>query len=267
MRETAAFAISVTCEVKGVLHGVVHFKSVIQRAIVWSNCMCIPSEARKMQKKRKESDGGKREKNTERRAGGEYTSTHPWGPLERCWNPDRVSIRVHDGQSARLRALEAEACARCTTPGHFSLFCSLWFWNKPSFRGTPWAPSGKVNSPGGTDTGHYGQPQRDNIDILMDKLFQWCNRLTISLNTSVFEFPFKLHAIISTEDSCPLKLSVCKFSFIPDVMKREQGVICNFWLRTKLTFFFVSLLLTYLDPSVKSSTPEPWKSPFSNWPV
>lgn len=163
--------------------------------------------------------------------------THPWGPPGRCWNPDRVSSRVHDSQSARLRALEAEACARCTTPGHFSLFCSLWFWNKPSFRGTPWAPSGKVNSPGGTDTEHYNQPQRDNTDILMDKLFQWYNRLTISLNTSIFEFSFKLHAIVSTKDSCALKLSMCKFSFVPDVVKRERGVICNFRLRTKRTYF------------------------------
>ncbi|KAK0150686.1 hypothetical protein N1851_008198 [Merluccius polli] len=41
------------------------------------------------------------------------------------------------GYSAKLRALNAEAWARCTTPGHFSLFWSLWFLNRPSLRGTP----------------------------------------------------------------------------------------------------------------------------------
>lgn len=212
--------------------------------------------------KRKESECGKRGEDAERRAGGAYTSTHPWGPPGRCWN---LISRLHDSQSARLRALEAEACARCTTPGHFSLFCSLWFWNKPSFRGTPWAPSAKVNSPGGTDTGHYDQPQRGDIDFVMDKLFQRCNRLTISLNTSIFEFSFKLHAVVTTEDSRALKLSMGKLPFIPDMVKREQGVICDTWPGTEL--LFVSLLLTHLDPSVKNSTPEPWKSPFSNWPV
>lgn len=34
-----------------------------------------------------------------------------------------------------------------------------------------------------------------------------------------------------------------------------------------MLFFSLTFLLTHLDPSVKKSTPEPWKSPFSNWPV
>lgn len=127
--------------------------------LVRSNCMCVPSHCEDYTRKMKVMENhdvmemrGWRHREA---LGGEYTSTHPWGPPGRCWHP---TFRVQDGQRARLRALEAEACARCTAPGHFSLLCSLWFWNKPSFRGTPWAPSGKVNSPGGTDTGYYDQP-------------------------------------------------------------------------------------------------------------
>lgn len=133
-----------TCEVKGGLHGVVHFKSVKLKSIVQTACASKPLWSLRC---RERKIWWKREKDTERRVGGKSTSTHPWGPPEKCWNSDCVSSRVHYNQSARLRALEAEACARCTTPGHFSLFWSLWFWNKPSFRGTPWAPSEKVNSP------------------------------------------------------------------------------------------------------------------------
>lgn len=98
----------------------------------------------------------KKERHREKSARGvyKYTSLRPsWKVLD----PWPCPLQGCDSQSARLRALVAEACARCTTPGHFSLFCSLWFWNKPSFRGTPWAPSGKVNSPGGKDA-HYDQP-------------------------------------------------------------------------------------------------------------
>lgn len=36
-----------------------------------------------------------------------------------------LSFVVQGFQNARLCAVEAEACARCTTPGHFSLFWSL----------------------------------------------------------------------------------------------------------------------------------------------
>lgn len=135
---------------------------------------------------------------------------------------------VWGSHSARLWALEAEAWARCTTPGHFSLFCSLWFWNKPSFRGAPWVPSGNVNSPADTDTLDYNQPQAHNIDIPIDLLLERCYALTISLNTAIFEFSFELHAIESTKDSWTLKLSVSKFSFIPVMTKKcDQVVFCN----------------------------------------
>lgn len=98
-----------------------------------------------------------------------------------------------------------------------------------------------------------------------DKSFQRCDRLTISLDTSIFELSFKPHAIIPTEDARALELSVRKFPLIPDTAEKEQRVTFLWRLRTKP--LSDSPRLTHLDPSVKNSTPEPWKSPFSNWPA
>lgn len=182
--------------------------------------------------------GRKESGDKQRRAGGEDVSTAPWGPSGRCWNPVCVSTRHHESQRTRLRALEAEACACCTTPEHFSLFCSLWFWKKPSFRGTPWDPSGKVSSPGDADTAHYDQPHMILLTICPYGKTDPYSKLTITFYTSIFEFSFKLHAIIPTEDAGTMKLSMRKFSFIPDDVKTEQCVICSFWLRAKGQFLF-----------------------------
>ena len=62
----------------------------------------------------------------------------------------------------------------------------------------------------------------------MEHFFQLCNILTTSLNTPVFEFSFKLHAIVSAKDACTLELSVSEFSFVPDVVVgRDRGGGCH----------------------------------------
>lgn len=83
--------------------------------------------------------------------------------------------------------------------------------------------------------GRHDQLHTDVIDIPMDKLVQRCDRLTISLDTSIFELSFKPHAVISTEDARALKLSVRKFPFIPETAER-QGVTFISRLRTTLLF-------------------------------
>lgn len=151
--------------ISSVLRSTVHFYLVIQKAIVPSNSMCSPSYCKKLNitikylKKTPETTHRDKCRRTVQRRS-------LWCSPRRCYNPDPVSLRVHGGQSVRPRAFVAEACARCTTPAHFSLFWSLWFWNKPSLRGTPWAPSGKVRSPDGTSRTFYNRPQRDNTDTM-----------------------------------------------------------------------------------------------------
>lgn len=85
---------------------------------------------------------------------------------------------------------------------------------------------------------------------------------TVTLDASIFKLPLELHAVVAAENASALELSVGKFPLVPGMVGGEALVKLSSRLGVKL----FSFCLTNLDPSVKKSTPEPWNSPFSNWP-
>lgn len=78
-------------------------------------------------------------------------------------------------------------------------------------------------------------------------------RLWILLQISSHRILWRFHYLETSHARIPLRTW------------HEDGTNqCYFYTDTEEIFTFPD---TDLDPSVKKSTPEPWKSPFSNWPL
>lgn len=147
----------------------------------------------------------KRERDTRRRAGGEYTHIPEalWeGAGSLTVSPSgAIMVKVPEYERWRLRPAHVEPL-----PDTSLSSAACGFETSPRFVGHHELHPGKSIALEAQTQNTMTSTRETYIDILVGKLFQW--QLTISLNTSVFELPFKLHAVVSIEDPCALKLSV-----------------------------------------------------------
>lgn len=166
---------------------------------------------------KKNSHGKRGDEDIERRAGETYSSTIPDALSDGAGTLSvTVSFRVVKAPGCEHWRLKPVHAAPLLDTFLSSAACgfetSLHFVEHHEFH------LGKSVALEGQTEDAMTLSQRENTDILMD-------RLTIAFNTPVFEFPFKLHAIISTEDTRAMKFSVCKFAFVSETVKAQHEFI------------------------------------------
>lgn len=173
---------------------------------------------------KKKSHGKRRDEDIERRAGETYSSTIPDALSDGVGTLSAiVSFRVVKAPGCEHWRLKPVHAAPLLDTFLSSAACgfetSLHFVEHHEFH------LGKSVALEGQTEDAKTLSQRENTDILMDRLFQCCKTLTIAFNTPIFEFPFKLHAVISTEDTRAMKFSVCKFAFVSEMVKVKHEFI------------------------------------------
>lgn len=106
------------------------------------------------------------------------------------------------------------------TAGHFSRRSSLLFSKKPSLRGTPWEPSGKVRRPeeGKKGLGVKGQTAPTGArgtewEMLDRAMLSWA--LTEAIHTPAFELALKSHVVAAGEDADAVELALHKLPLVP----------------------------------------------------
>lgn len=119
--------------------------------------------------------------------------------------------------------------------GHFSRRNSLLFSKKPSLRGTPWEPSGKVKRPEeeregregageqGAAPSRAGGPEQEVLDGVTpgwSRRGLWlpaprCWALTQAIHTPAFELALEGHVVAASEDAHAVELALHKLPLVP----------------------------------------------------
>lgn len=206
---------------------------------------------------RREQGGGGNRRGVHRGVSEGLRRTHPWGPvrkvLEPWWCLPTLQAVKAPGCERWMPRPERAAPPRHTSPS--SAACG-------SGTGPHYAERRELHPGKSADLERERERERDKwaFTAKVSWYSWWQNWPTVTLNTSIFKFPLELHPIVAAENSSALELSVVKLTLVPGVVGEEAAVIGSYGLEVK------EFVFTNLDPSVKKSTPEPWKSPFSNWP-
>lgn len=186
---------------------------------------------------------------SKRRAGGppsSATSLLLGSGASQCpvWgSPLRQERGVGYRHAIRLWADLEAPWALWMTAGHFSRRSSLLFSKKPSLRGTPWEPSGKVRRPGegraGSDgagssihrgwgwrdgAGAAGQGHAELVPCRAAAATQFHQALTKTIHAPAFELALKGHVVAAGEDADAVELALHKLALVParEELLRQQ---------------------------------------------
>lgn len=141
--------------------------------------------------------------------------------------------------------------------GHFSRRSSLLFSKKPSLRGTPWEPSGKVRRPGqgreglgpkgqgAAPTGARAGTGEAEQEMLDGAMLSWgrmdlrlptpcCQALTKAVHAPAFELALKGHIVEAGKNADAVELPLHKLPLVPEgeeflrqKLPAERGDVCG----------------------------------------